>query len=92
MTAFNSNIRIQRGGKRYRCQMERIFYIKHHGWFVHTRDDLEIFQGLELHNGIRGPFATQNGAKNYLLQLLTGTIPEQQERRGKRKTSLRPRD
>lgn len=70
MTAFNSNIRIQRGGEKYRCQMERFFYIKHQGWFVHTRDDLEIFQGMELHNGIRGPFATQNGAKNYLLQLL----------------------
>jgi len=67
---FNSHIRIKRGGMRFRCQSERFFYIKHHGWFVRTRDDLEICDGLELHNGIRGPFATQNHALSYLSRLL----------------------
>lgn len=76
MVAFQSHIQIQRGGKEYRCNRQRYFYIKRLGWFVRTRGELEICDGLELFNGIIGPFATQAKARFYLLKLIYQEQPE----------------
>lgn len=76
MIAFQAHIQIQRGGKEYRCNPQRYFYIKHVGWFVRTRGDLEICDGLELFDGILGPFTTRSKARFHLLKLIYQEQPE----------------
>lgn len=76
MITFQSYIQIQRGGKEYRSDPERYFYIKRCGWFVRTRGDLEITEGVELFDGIIGPFPTRAKAKFHLLKLIYQEHPE----------------
>jgi hypothetical protein len=76
MIRFQSHIQIQRGGEEYRSHRHRYFYIKHCGWFVRTRGDLEISEGVELFDGIVGPFATRAKAKFHLLKLIYQEHPE----------------
>lgn len=76
MSAFQSHIQIQRGGEKYRCHTQRYFYIKRVGWFLRTRGDLEISEGMELIDGIVGPFATRSKAKFHLLKLIYAERPE----------------
>ena len=76
MHPFHAHIRIQRGGEEYRCHKQRYFYIKRIGWFLRARGDLEIDEGVELFNGIIGPFATRSKAKFHLLKLIYEEHPE----------------
>lgn len=76
MNAFRYQTHVQRGGKAYRCHPQRYFFIKHIGWFVRTRGDLEICEGMELFNGIVGPFATRAKARFHLLKLIYEEHPE----------------
>lgn len=62
---------IQRGGSHYRCHTERFFYIKQHGWFVRTRAELEMSDGMELSDGIVGPFLTLARARYFLMKLIS---------------------
>jgi len=61
---------IYRGGEHYRCHDERFFYIKQHGWFVRTRAELEMSDGMELSDGIVGPFMTLARARYFLMKLI----------------------
>jgi hypothetical protein len=70
MVTFYSHIQIQRGGKEYRVNPERFFYIKRVGWFVRTRGEIEICEGLELVDGILGPFSSRSRAKFHLLKII----------------------
>lgn len=81
MIAFQSHSQIQRGGSEYRCHKRRYFYIKRVGWFVRTRGDMEICEGLELFDGVIGPFATRAKAKFHLLKLIYEEHPELFSRR-----------
>jgi len=76
MISFQSHIQIQRGGKEYRCNKQRYFYIKSVGWFVRTRGELEISEGIELFDGIIGPFTNQARARFHLLKLIYQEQPE----------------
>ena len=76
MNAFRSHNQIHRGGEEYRCHRQRYFFIKRVGWFVRTRGDMEIREGLELVDGILGPFPTRAKAKFYLLKLIYQEHPE----------------
>jgi hypothetical protein len=76
MNAFRSQNQIQRGGEEYRCHRQRYFYIKRVGWFVRTRGDMEITEGLELIDGIVGPFQSRAKAKFHLLKLIYQEHPE----------------
>lgn len=76
MISFQSHIQIHRGGKEYRCNPQRYFYIKAVGWFVRTRGDLEISEGIELVDGIIGPFTTQAKARFHLLKLIYQEQPD----------------
>lgn len=70
MNVFKYQTHVLRGGKEYRCHQQRYFYIKQVGWFVRTRGDLEISEGMELFDGVLGPFATRAKAKFHLLKLI----------------------
>lgn len=76
MNAFRAHDQIQRGGEEYRCHRQRYFFIKHVGWFVRTRGGMEISEGLELVDGILGPFPTRAKAKFHLLKLIYQENPE----------------
>lgn len=76
MTVFHAHILIQRGGKQYRGEPERYFYIKRLGWFVRTRGELEISEGVELFDGVLGPFTTRAKARFQLLKLIHQHQPE----------------
>lgn len=76
MITFQSHIQIQRGGKKYRCNPHRYFYIRKVGWFVRMRGDIEISEGMELFDGILGPFDTRAKAKFQLLKIIYQERPE----------------
>jgi hypothetical protein len=76
MNAFQAHSQIQRGGEEFRCHRQRYFFIKRVGWFVRTRGDMEICEGVELFDGIVGPFATRAKAKFHLLKLIYQEHPE----------------
>lgn len=76
MATFHTHIQIQRGGKQYRVNPQRFFYIKRIGWFVRTRGDMEISEGVELSDGILGPFTTRSRAKFHLLKIIYQDQPE----------------
>lgn len=76
MSPFKANLQIHRGGKQYRCHKQRYFYIKQIGWFVRIRGDMEISQGIELFDGVLGPFTTRAKAKFQLLKLIYKDQPE----------------
>jgi len=76
MVPYQSHIQIQRGGKEYRCHPQRFFFIKRLGWFVRTRGDMEISEGVELFDGVLGPFETRAKAKFHLLKLIYQEHPE----------------
>lgn len=40
------------------------------GWFVHMRHEIEVFQDVENHSGIVGPFETRAAANTYLSEFL----------------------
>ena len=70
---------IHRGGERYRCNAERFFYIKQHGWFLRTRAVTEMSEGMELSDGIIGPFLTLARARYFLMKLIYEENPESAE-------------
>ncbi|MBI1422988.1 MAG: hypothetical protein GC149_05935 [Gammaproteobacteria bacterium] len=76
MFAFKSHIQIHRGGKQYRCNRYRFFYIRRVGWFVRTRGEMEISEGMELFDGIAGPFPSRDKARFHLMQLIYEQEPE----------------
>ena len=76
MNAFLTLQQIQRGGAQLRCHRQRYFFIKRVGWFVRTRGDIEICDGMELIDGVIGPFATRARARYYLLKLIYQDHPE----------------
>jgi len=76
MISFQSHIQIQRGGKQYRCHPNRFFYIKQIGWFVRTRGEIEISEGMELLDGILGPYSSRAQAKFQLLKIIYDEHPE----------------
>jgi len=76
MISFQSHIQIQRGGKQYRSHRQRFFYIKGVGWFVRTRGDIELSEGMELLDGILGPYNTRAKARFQLLKLIYQEHPE----------------
>ena len=71
-----THLHIQRGGEHYRCHAERFFYIKQQGWFVRTRAELEMSEGMELSDGIVGPFLTLARARYFLLKLIFEESPQ----------------
>lgn len=76
MISFQSHIQIQRGGEQYRCHSKRFFHIKGVGWFVRTRGEIELSEGMELLNGILGPFNSPAKAKFHLLKIIYQEHPE----------------
>ncbi len=59
-----------RAGSEYRTHKDRFFYIKKQGWFFYTRSDIEMFEGIENHRGVMGPFPTKADAFKHLTQLI----------------------
>ena len=76
MNFYRQNKRIHRGGTQLRQYPDRFFYIKQVGWFVRTRGEHELNEGLELVNGILGPFKSRAAAKFQLLKLVYEEHPE----------------
>ena len=76
MTFFPNNKHIQRGGPQYRQHSDRYFHIDEVGWFVRTRGDYETREGMDLCNGILGPFKSKAAAKYELLKMLYETDPD----------------
>ncbi len=56
------------GSSAYRQRTERFFHVMNLGWFVYTReaDALETQHGIELREGVIGPFETRNRAVQFL--------------------------
>jgi hypothetical protein len=76
MTFYQNNKRIHRGGTQLRQYPDRYFYLKHVGWFVRTRGDHELNDGMEVTNGILGPYKSKAAAKFQLLKLVYEEHPE----------------
>ena len=76
MDIYNSNIEVQRGGAKLRQHSERYFYLKKTGWFLRTRGDAVLGEGLEVTEGIVGPFHSRAAAKFFLLKLIYEEHPE----------------
>lgn len=54
--------RYKRLGKHARRNADRFVHIEGHGWFVHTRAQLCIHTGIEVQDGLIGPFASRAAA------------------------------
>ena len=76
MDIYNANIEVHRGGSKFRHNAERYFYLKQTGWFVRTRGDAVLCEGLELTDGVAGPFRSRAAAKFFLLKLIYEEHPE----------------
>jgi len=76
MSTYNTNIEIQRRGRNLRQHSERYFHLKPLGWFLRTRGDVELTQGMEVSDGIVGPFQSKAAAKFFLLKLIYEEHPE----------------
>ncbi|VAX00697.1 hypothetical protein MNBD_GAMMA21-257 [hydrothermal vent metagenome] len=76
MDIYNANIEVHRGGAKFRHHAERYFYLKKTGWFLHTRGEVVLGEGLELTDGIAGPFRSRAAAKFFLLKLIYEEHPE----------------
>lgn len=61
------------GNSTSRTNNERYFHVMNIGWFVYTRDadEIECRQGIEMRDGIVGPFGTQNDAIQFLEDHIT---------------------
>lgn len=76
MTFFHQHKHIQRGGAQHRQHPDRYFYIDEVGWFVRTRGDYEIREGIDISSGILGPFRSRAVAKYELFKMLFEEQPE----------------
>ncbi len=76
MDIYNSNIEVHRGGAKLRQHVDRYFYLKKTGWFLRTRGDVMLGEGLEVSEGIVGPFRSKAAAKFFLLKLIYEEHPE----------------
>ena len=76
MNAYKKNIEVQRGGSDLRQNSDRYFYLKPLGWFLRTRGDVVISEGLEVSGGIVGPFRSRAAAKFHLLKMIYEENPE----------------
>lgn len=76
MSFYQTHQHIYRGGTQLRQYFDRYFYIKHIGWFVRTRGDHEFNDGMEVVNGILGPYKSKAAAKFQLLKLVYEERPE----------------
>jgi len=76
MDIYNSNTEVLRGGAKLRQHIERYFYMKEIGWFLRTRGELVVGQGLEVSAGVEGPFRSRAAAKYFLLKLIYEEHPE----------------
>lgn len=56
----------QRLGKQARRNKDRFVFVNGHGWFVHTRSQLCIQAGIEVQDGLIGPFPSRETAATYL--------------------------
>jgi len=61
---------------RLRQYDERYFYLKKTGWFLRTRGDIVQGDGVEVTEGIVGPFRSKAAAKFFLLKLIYEEHPE----------------
>ena len=63
-------LNLQRAGKQFRVNFTRFVFVKRFGWFVHTRGDTVLSDGLVAQDGVVGPFPTEITARNYVTQNL----------------------
>ncbi len=61
-------LNLQRAGKQFRVNFTRFIFVKKFGWFVHTRGDTVLSDGLVAQDGVVGPFPTEITARNYVNQ------------------------
>ncbi len=76
MIHFGIKKHIQRGGTQFRQNPDRYFFIKKMGWFLYLRSDQEINSGMEVTDGVAGPFKSRAAARYYLLKLVYEENPE----------------
>ena len=76
MDIYSENIEVHRGGANLRQYSERYFFLKNTGWFLRTRGDRMLSDGLEVSEGIVGPFRSRAAAKFFLLKLIYEEHPE----------------
>lgn len=57
-------------GKQARRNKDRFVYVSGHGWFVHTRSQLCIQAGIEVQDGLVGPFPSRETASAYLSRFI----------------------
>ena len=77
MNPYNTSLAIKRGGEQLRQHHDRFFYLKPLGWFLRTRGDILISEGLEVNDGgIVGPFHSRAAARYFLLKLIYAERPE----------------
>ena len=65
---------LHRAGKEYRTNSSRFFFVKTVGWFVYTRGDIVLNQGLISQDGIAGPFHTLHTAGEFINQQVMHSI------------------
>lgn len=70
MTFPYTQLNLQRAGKQFRINLTRFFFVKNLGWFVHTRGDTVLSEGLVAQDGVVGPFPNEVTARNFINQNL----------------------
>ncbi|WP_455206922.1 hypothetical protein [Kaarinaea lacus] len=63
---------LQRAGREYRVNRSRFFFVKTMGWFVYTRGDFVLNNGLITQDGVAGPFLSKNSATRFVAQEVLG--------------------
>lgn len=76
MELHTATQQLQRSGPEHRRHADRFFQIKGIGWFVYIRDNIEIYDGIEVNAGVAGPFDTKAQARFFLLKHIYEDRPE----------------
>jgi hypothetical protein len=70
MTFPYKQLNLHRAGKQFRINLSRFFFVKRLGWFVHTRGDTVLSEGVVAQDGVIGPFPNEITARDFVNQRL----------------------
>ena len=73
MTFPYKQLNLHRAGKQFRINLSRFFFVKRLGWFVHTRGDTVLSEGVVAQDGVVGPFPNEITARDFVNQKLLNT-------------------
>jgi hypothetical protein len=74
MNTHFKQVSLHRGGREYRVNPSRFFYVKSMGWFVYTRGHFVLNHGLISQDGIAGPFLSKQTANNFVVKMFADSF------------------